>query len=95
MASCTTDALQHTAGGHGPAMILKTAVNSVGERQGVVSVTLCTAPHLTKMVKSSMFAALFGFESDGHSDLISTAVFRMIPDHDQGAQGKRISKHLQ
>ncbi len=40
-------------------MILKTAVKSVGERQRVVSVALCTAPHLTKMVKSSMFATVF------------------------------------
>ena len=31
---------------------------SVGERQGVVAVALCTAPHLTRMVKSSMFAAV-------------------------------------
>jgi len=41
-------------------IILKTAVKSAGERQGVVSEALCTAPHLTKMVKSSMFATLFG-----------------------------------
>ena len=42
-----------------PSLILKTAVKSVGERQRVVSVALCTAPHLTKMVKSSMFATVF------------------------------------
>ena len=40
-------------------IILKTAVKSVGERQRVVSVALCTATHLTKMVKSSMFATVF------------------------------------
>ena len=38
---------------------LKTAVKSVRERQGVVAVALCTAPHLTKTVKSSMFATVF------------------------------------
>ncbi len=38
---------------------LKTGVKSGGERQGVVSVALCTAPHLTKTAKSSMFATVF------------------------------------
>ncbi|MHB1858425.1 MAG: hypothetical protein ACYCPM_13455, partial [Acidobacteriaceae bacterium] len=46
----------------------KTGVKSGGERQDVVSVALCTAPHLTKMVKSSTFATVFCFEPAGHSD---------------------------
>ena len=41
---------------------LKTAVGSDGEQQRVVSVALCAAMHLTKMVKSSMFATHFGLE---------------------------------
>ena len=44
---------------HVKPITLKPAVKSIGERQGVVSVALCTAPHLTKMVKSSMFATVF------------------------------------
>jgi hypothetical protein len=39
-------------------VILKTAVKNLGERQRPVSMALCTAPHLTKMVKSSMFASV-------------------------------------
>ncbi len=52
-------------------MILKTAVKSVGERQGVVAAALCTAPHLTKRVKSSMFATVFALNQlaiPTHSD---------------------------
>jgi hypothetical protein len=47
---------------HRVEIILKTAVESVGERQGVDSVVPCTAPHLTKVVKSSMFATLFSLK---------------------------------
>jgi hypothetical protein len=41
---------------------LNTAVENVGQRQGLDSVAPCTAPQLTKMVKSSMFVALFGLK---------------------------------
>jgi hypothetical protein len=43
--------------------ILKTAVERAGERQGVVIVSLQSAPHLTKMVKSSMFTTHSGLKN--------------------------------
>lgn len=43
-------------------MNLKTAVENVGERQEVDLMAFCAAPHPTKMVKSSMFATLFGLK---------------------------------
>ena len=41
---------------------------SVGERQGVVAVARCTAPHLTKNGEILNFCNRFCFEPLGHSD---------------------------